>query len=105
MRQPRPEDLPQPEEEEREEPPETPDHTMADDEVESTEFRYLTRHPNDWVISGPLGAHGKGPGRRFMGWRTAEAHVRDLGHTILKRIQEAANFGGNRWAFLVKGKR
>lgn len=100
----------EPPEDERDELPELtppgPDITMSDDEVEETEFDYSDRHPNDWVLSGPLGSHGGGPGRRFPSWSWAEQYAKGLhGDRVLRRIPEAALFGGNRWAFLIRGKR
>jgi hypothetical protein len=88
------------------EPPPTPDYTMSDDEVADTEFQYSDRHPADWVLSGPLGKHGGGPGRRFPSWDWAEVFARKLhGNRVLRRIPEAALNGGNRWAFLIRGQR
>lgn len=83
-----------------------PEYWMEDDEVEHQEFRYSTRDPSDWVISGPLGKLGAGPGRRFANWTQAERWAREFyGARFRGRIAEAAVEGHNRWAFLIKGPR
>lgn len=79
---------------------------MEDTDVEDTEFEYSTRHPDDWVISGPLGVYGKGPGRCFAIWSHAERWARGFyGARYKGKILEAATDGGNRWAFLIRGPR
>lgn len=84
---------------------EVPEYHLSDEEVEETEFTYSTRAPEDWVISGPLGSLGGGPGRRFAHVKQAEAWARDKYGTRLKgRIPEATLNNGNRWAFLVRGE-
>lgn len=84
--------------------PSTPEVGMSDDEVENLEIEYSIRAPGDWVISGPLGAHGGGPGRRFATVKQAEAWVREKYQQRVKyRIPEATTNGGNRWAWLIKG--
>ncbi len=86
--------------------PSEPDHTMGDREVEDSDFLYSTRHPKDWVLSGPLGPHGRGPGRRYPSWAWAEQFARKVhGAKVLCRVPEAAVNGGNRWAFLIRGDR
>ena len=83
-----------------------PMYWMEDDDLEKIEFDYSTRHPDDWVSSGPLGAHGAGPGRRFGSWREAEKWARAFyGARYRGRIPEASVEGHNRWAFLVRGPR
>lgn len=82
-----------------------PEHWMQDEEVECGNFKYSTRHPKDWVISGPLGVGG-GPGRRFANWTQAERWAHDFyGKRLIGRIAEAAIEGHNRWAFLIRGER
>ena len=86
--------------------PTTPDHLMSDEEVEALPIEYSTRAPGDWVLSGPLGVHGRGPGRRFATLKQAEEHVRALhGDRVLYRIPEATLNGGNRWAWLIRGRK
>jgi hypothetical protein len=83
-----------------------PEYHMGDDEVESMEIDYSTRGPGDWVLSGPLGQHGGGPGRRFVSIQQAEAHARALhGDRVKCRITEATLFGANRWAYLIAAKK
>lgn len=85
--------------------PSTPRYFMEDDEVEVTEFDYSTRAPDDWVSSGPLGAVGTGPGRRFANWDRAESWAREFyGVRYRGRIAEAQQDGCNRWAFLIRGR-
>lgn len=85
--------------------PVTPDCGMDDSDVENTVFEYSTRHPLDWVISGPRGELGSGPGRRFatvklaLAWATGK-----YGARLKWRIREASNNGGNRWAYLIDGR-
>lgn len=82
----------------------TPEYHLSDDDVEGMYVEYSTRAPGDWVISGPLGAHGRGPGRHFVTIGQATRWAREkYGRRLKGRITEAANFGGNRWAFLIKG--
>lgn len=82
-----------------------PDCGMEDDDVERAEFDYSTRHPDDWVSSGPLPGGG-GPGRFFHSWDDAEAWAKSFYGARLKgRIPEAQREGHNRWAFLIKGPR
>lgn len=84
--------------------PTTPDCTMSEDDVAGMFVEYSTRAPGDWVISGPLGTHGGGPGRRFTNIKQAEAWVREkYGERVKYRITEATLSGGNRWAWLIKG--
>jgi hypothetical protein len=81
----------------------TPEYWMDESELEELAFVYPDRHPDDWVISGPLGNAG-GPGRRFSGWGAAERWAREFyGARFKGRIQEAVE--GTRWAFLIKGPR
>lgn len=88
------------------EAPATPDCDMSDDEVAAGEFQYSTRHPDDWVSSGPLGDSGTGPGRPFASWKHAEYWAKKFYGVRLKgRINEAAIEGGNRYAFLIRGPR
>ena len=83
-----------------------PEYWMEDEEVEDANFAYSTRHPDDWVISGPLGSAGKGPGRRFPSWRAAEVWARGFyGRRLRGRVAEAATEDGNRWAFVIRGPR
>src|SRR5690242_19782929 len=84
----------------------SPECWMEAEEVEAGCFAYSTRHPDDWVISGPLGPRGSGPGRRFMSWRLAEKWAREFyGERLRGRVAEAAIEGGNRWAFVIRGPR
>lgn len=86
--------------------PSTPDCTMSDEDVEALPVVYSTRGPKDWVLSGPLGVHGGGPGRRFATIAQARAHVEQLHPGKVKeRITEATINGRNRWAFLIRGDR
>lgn len=96
-----------PDDDETEKPPlTTPEYHLSDGEVEEMEVEYSTRHPSDWVISGPLGPHGRGPGRRFNSWKAAKRWAEEkYGSRLRGRLREAAMFGGNRWAFLIKGER
>lgn len=90
-------------EEELEAPPKTPDVGMDDDEVKNTAFEYSDRHPNDWVISGPL-KDSSTPGRRFRTWAQAEIWAQNkYGERLIRRVPEAA--AGGRWAFLIRGVR
>lgn len=80
-----------------------PEYWMDERELESLEFQYPDRHPEDWVISGPLGT-AVGPGRRFASWGAAERWAREFyGARFKGRIQEAIE--GTRWAFLIRGPR
>jgi hypothetical protein len=82
-----------------------PEYWMENEDVEQQEFQYSTRHPTDWVISGPL-PQGGGPGRRFANWTQAERWAREFyGERFRGRIAEAAVEGHNRWAFLIRGPR
>lgn len=79
---------------------------MDESEVEGMDVEYSTRGPNDWVLSGPLGVHGGGPGRRFASVKQAEEWVREKhGDRVIRRIPEAAHCGRNRWAYLIRGDR
>lgn len=92
----------------------TPNVHMSDEDVEALPVEYSIRAPGDWVISGPLGAHGHGPGRHFPRIRDAEEWVRGkYGDLVRWRIKEASRStnaglgdpemrGGNRWAYLIK---
>jgi hypothetical protein len=83
-----------------------PEYHLGDDEVEAMFVDYSTRAPEDWVISGPLGGHGSGPGRRFDTIKEAQKWAKEkYGERLRGRISEATLFGGNRWAFLVRGER
>lgn len=82
----------------------TPEYHLTDDEVEAMDIEYSTRGEKDWVISGPLGGHGKGPGRPFATLKQAWNWAKEkYGNRLMGRIAEATLFGGNRWAFLIKG--
>lgn len=82
-----------------------PEYWMDETELETVEFVYSDRHPDDWVISGPLG-RAKGPGRRFLSWGHAERWARHFyGERFKGRVQEAFTPEGTRWAFLIKGPR
>jgi hypothetical protein len=82
-----------------------PEYWMDEAELETLEFAYSDRHPNDWVISGPLG-HATGPGRRFRSWGAAERWAREFyGDRFKGRVQEAYTPEGTRWAFLIRGPR
>lgn len=84
--------------------PATPDHSMSDEEVEELEFEYSVRAPGDYVVSGPLGAEGRGPGHRFSTVQAALIWLtrRIGGNRIKQRIHEAES--GGRWAFLCRPK-
>ncbi len=85
--------------------PRTPEYFMEDEEVEGTDFEYSTRAPTDWVSSGPLGEHGRGPGRRFPNWATAECWARGFYKKRLRgRIPEAQRADGDRWAFVIRNR-
>lgn len=81
--------------------PRVPDIGMDDDEVESLEFEYSTRALGDYVVSGPLGSEGTGPGHRFNSVHAALIWLtrRIGGKRIKQRITEAEPY---RWAFLVR---
>lgn len=82
----------------------TPEYHMSDEEVEELEIEYSVRGSNDWVISGPLGSHGLGPGRRFMSMAAARRWVEEKHPGRIRHdIPEARLSGGNRWAFLLRG--
>lgn len=103
-------DLPESTEEEQEDlgtdPPSVPEYHMDASEVEETEFHYSDRAPTDFVVSGPLGGHGRGPGRYFPSVKQAAAWARSTyGRKLLGRIDDATKFGGNRWAFLIRPTR
>lgn len=84
----------------------TPEYHLSDEEVEEMPVEYSVRAPEDWVISGPLGAHGGGPGRRFATVTDAERWVTEkYGERVKYRITEASNHHGNRWAWLIKGEK
>lgn len=95
---PRVTDLPETEPASEELEQRTPEYHNSDDEVADTEWQYSTRHPTDWVISGPL-ADGKGPGRRFVSWKLAERWAREFYGDRLKGRVETH---GLRWAFLIR---
>ena len=80
-----------------------PDIGMEDDEVEFTEFVYSTRHPDDWVISGPL--NGGGPGRKFDSWRAAADWARGFYGNKYKGPAFPPDDGALRWGFLIRGPR
>lgn len=87
-------------------PSRTPEYHLSDDEVEGMDIEYSTRAPGDWVLSGPLGGWGTGPGRRFATIAQALKHARELhGDRVKGRITEATLFSGNRWAFLIGVKK
>lgn len=80
-----------------------PEYWMEADEVEGQEFAYSTRHPEDWISSGPLG-DGLGSGRRFPSWEEAERWARRFfGKRFKGRVAAASE--GPRWAFLIRGPR
>jgi len=82
----------------------TPEYHMSDEDVEQMDVDYSIRGKNDWVISGPLGQHGVGTGRRFPNIAAAEKWVRaKYSGRVKYRIAEATLNGGNRWAYLIKG--
>ncbi len=84
----------------------TPEWHHSPEEVEEMEIQYSTRAPEDWVISGPLGSHGGGPGRRFATVGQAESWVREkYGDRMRGRIMEATSHSSNRWAWLIRGVR
>jgi hypothetical protein len=86
--------------------PRTPGYFMEDADVEEMDVEYSDRGPGDWVLSGPLGVLGGGPGRRFATIAQAEAHVRRLhGDRVVRRIMEATTNGSNRWAWLIRRKK
>lgn len=75
---------------------------MEDDEVAGTQFEYSDRAPTDWVLSGPLGEEGGGPGRRFDSLEDAENWVvAKHGDRVKRAVTEAVL--GNRWAYLIRG--
>ena len=80
----------------------TPECDMSDEDVEQLPIEYSIRAPTDFVISGPLGAHGGGPGHRFATIKQAEAWVKKrYGDRVKYRIPEATTNNGNRWAWLI----
>src|SRR5262249_34255847 len=82
-----------------------PEYWMEDEDVEGLEFGYSTRAEDDWVSSGPLGAHGIGPGRRFAYWDQAEAWARTFfGPRFKGVLPEAQREGDNGWAFRIRGR-
>lgn len=84
----------------------TPEYHLHDDEVEGMFIDYSTRAPEDWIVSGPLGPHGRGPGRHFPSMKLAWKWAKEkYGTRLKKRIIEATRFGGNRWAFLIRGEK
>lgn len=72
-----------------------PDHTMTDEEVESLEFRYSIRGPNDYVVSRPVDTF------RDAAHADRWARLR-FGDRYRGRNQEAEEFG--RYCFIVKKK-
>jgi hypothetical protein len=81
-----------------------PEYHLNDDEVEGMFVDYSTRGPNDWVVSGPLGSHGGGPGRKFATMKEAWSWAKEkYGQRLKGRITEATLWSCNRWAFLIKG--
>lgn len=83
-----------------------PEYHLSDDEVASMDVAYSTRAKEDWVISGPLGSLGGGPGRRFHTIKLAEKWVREkYGDRVKYRITEATTNSGNRWAWLIRGEK
>lgn len=84
----------------------TPEYHLSDDDVEGMFVDYSTRAPEDWVISGPLGEHGRGPGRHFASMKEARGWAKEkYGARVRRQIIEARRFGGNRWAFLIRGEK
>lgn len=72
-----------------------------DDLVAGTDFDYSDRAEGDWVLSGPLGPNGHGPGTSCDDMVAAEAHARKLhGDRVKRPITDAVPHG--RWAFLIK---
>lgn len=60
---------------------------------------YSTRGPNDFVVSGPMGA-GRGPGRHFESERNAYIWATSkYGRQRVVRIPQESEF---RWALLIK---
>lgn len=83
----------------------TPEYHMSDDDVEGLDIEYSTRAPEDWVISGPL-PNGGGPGRVMPNVKAAAKFVSEkYGDCVKGRIPEATKNNGNRWAYLIDGKR
>lgn len=81
----------------------TPDSNMSATEVERVFFEYSTRGPNDWVISGPIGTRGAGPGTNFPSADAAQEWVNEkYGKRVRQRIY--ASERGGRWAFLIAGE-
>lgn len=83
--------------------PSTPTQDLSDDEVEGTEWDYSDRAPGDWVVSGPLGNLGGGPGRRFVTARQAERWCREKYGADFKRMIPEA-IPGDRWAALIRSR-
>lgn len=77
-----------------------PSVLMNDDVVGKIDFDYSTRHPKDYVVSGPIDGRGKGPGRVFLSGDDAEGWAREFfGARFKHRIRESER--GGRWAILV----
>ena len=74
----------------------------TEEEVEATEWEYSDRAPTDFLVSGPLGADGVGPGRVFASHRHAEIYVRSKYGTRVRRAAPEAEMDGERWAFLIR---
>lgn len=77
-----------------------PSILMYDDVVGKIDFDYSTRHPRDYVVSGPIDGRGGGPGRVFLSGDDAERWAREFyGARFKHRIRESEK--GGRWAILV----
>lgn len=79
-----------------------PEYWMEDEDIEGLELDYSSRHPTDFVVSGPLPG-GSGPGRAFDSWSAAAKWARERYGTRLRwAIREADTDDNRRWALLVR---
>lgn len=69
------------------------------EEVEQSTYDYPDSPPDSFVVSGPLGPEGGGPGRRFPTIEDAECWAIDK-YGVARRLVESEL--GGRWAFRVK---
>lgn len=79
-----------------------PGHELDDDEVESTEWSYSDRAPDDFLVSGPVGEEGVGRGRWFPDDLEAARWVRERYGPRVRRRAPENEMEGLRWAYLIK---
>lgn len=85
----------------------TPEFHLTEQEVELCEFEYSSRHPADWVVSGPMGPYGRNVprGRHFYSWEDAEAWAKEKYGARLVGRPAGIPEESRRWAFVIRGDR